>query len=119
MAKQGLLVKQSGLVLTVESRGTRARHGGHIALNGRFIGVRQQFPGGVNLETGTVLRALPPGCSPSIYRRGSDLSVLLGGDVLVFGDDAFDRLGVLMPEQEICSQLEILCCVEGDKMDVI
>ncbi len=24
-----------------------------------------------------------------------------------------------MPEQEICSQLEVLCRVEGDKMDVV
>ena len=108
MAKQGLLVKQSGLVRAVESRGAHARHRGHVALDGRFIGVRQQLPRGMNLETGTVLRPflpgrsplLPPGCSrpispgrsPSIYRGGNDLLVLLGGDVLVFGDDAFNRL---------------------------
>src|SRR5260370_24562707 len=109
----GWVVWSSGLVRAVESRGAHARHGGHGALEGRFEGVGQQVPRGVNLETGTDLRPFPPGWS------GSDLLVLLGGEVLVLGDDAFDRLGVLIPEQKICSQLEVLCRVEGDKMDVV
>src|SRR5439155_5909102 len=52
-------------------------------------------------------------------RSGRDRPILLGRDVLVFGDDAFDRLGVLIPEQQVCSQLEIFGCIKGDKMDVV
>ena len=113
MAEQGFFVEQRGPVRAVQPRGTHSWHGGNIALDGRFIGFGQQFPRGVKLESGVVLRPLTFGRS-----RGNRL-IFQGGDVLVFGDNAFERLGVLVPEQEIRSQLEILSCIEGDKMDVV
>ena len=113
MAEQGLFVKQCSAVRAVQPRGTHFWHGGNITLDGGLIGVGQQLPSWVKLETVDVLRPL------AFCRSGRERLILQGGDVLVFGDNAFERLGVLMPEQEICSQLEILSCIEGDKMDVV
>ena len=113
MAEQGLFVKQCSAVRAVQPRGTHFWHGGNIALDGRLIGVGQQLPSRVKLETVDVLRPLAFG------RSGRERLILQGGDVLVFGDNAFERLGVLVPEQEIRSQLEILSCIEGNKMDVV
>src|SRR6266704_6717219 len=113
MAEHGFFVKQRVAVRAVQPRSTYSWHGSHIALNGRLIGVGQQLPRRMKLETGVALRSFTFG------RSGRDRLVLQGGNVLVFGDNAFDRLGVLMPEQEICSQLEILGCMKGDKMDVV
>src|SRR5258708_38456760 len=113
MAEQRLFVKQRSTVRTVQPRGTRSWHGSNIALDGRLIGVREQLPRGVKLETGGILRPLAFG------RRRRSRLILQSGNILIFGDNAFDRLGVLMPEQEICSQLEILGPIQGDKMDIV
>ena len=88
-------------------------HSSNVALDGRFIGFGQQFPAGVKLEAGVV------GLLALASLEAGDRLTLEGRDILVFGNDAFECLGVLVPEQEIRSQLEILSCMEGNEMDVV
>jgi hypothetical protein len=45
--------------------------------------------------------------------------IFQGRDILVFIDDPFEYLCILVPEQEIGAQLKIFGCVEGNKMDLL
>src|SRR5438445_13654710 len=51
MVKQGRFVKQRSAVRTVQPSGTHSRHGSNIALDGGLIGVGEQLPRRVKLET--------------------------------------------------------------------
>src|SRR5439155_10207112 len=110
VAEQRLCGKQPYVVRAVRSCGAHRGHGGDIAPDGRFVGVGQQLPRRVELEGGLVRGPLA--------RAGCQGTVLEGGDVLVFGDDALERLRVLIPEQEVRPELKLLCRVKGDEMDV-
>ncbi|MFL5699635.1 MAG: hypothetical protein ACJ797_21345 [Ktedonobacteraceae bacterium] len=88
MAEQGFFAEQRGVVRAVQPRGTHSWHGGNVALDGRFIGFGQQFPRGVKLEAGVVLRPLAFG------RSGGNRLIFQGGDVLVFGDNAVLRFTI-------------------------
>ena len=98
------LSNNAALIRAVQSGGTYHWHSGNIALDSRFIGVGQQFPRQGEARSWDSFFAR----LPLALVAGRDLPILQGGDVLVFGDNAFERLGVLVPEQEIRSQLEIL-----------
>ena len=55
----------------------------------------------------------------ALGRRRRECSVLESRNILIFGDDTFECLGILVPEQEVCTQLEVLSSMQSDKVDIV
>src|SRR5579875_221753 len=116
MAEQWFFLQQRHALRAIQSGGTYPRHCGSVARDDLLIRAGEQFPGKVKLEAGVVF------LRPLAIASGSgsrDRLVLEGRNILVPGDNAFERLSILVPEQQVGPQLEILSGVQSNKMNIV